>query len=543
LISVALEPPQQLDTGSQASVATPPIPAAELAALLCSFRGARLVEPITRSIPSLEPTVRVDVASMRSFRGATLLDPIVRVISQPKPILWLMQAPWVEFPRPPADAVSFPNVKFERCLTDAIEYPCFKGWPETFRKTSWEERCAGLEKHTWGVKWFEDWSSYTPGKFPANGAAYFQRYTAHGKFGGAATSAAVRYGRLHKVYIARILNREDEPLHLASCISYSAPKYEGTDAPTSVIHSSQEVIDASAAALDREVKAGAERVRSLRAAYEAAVKEKEVNWSLLPAAEIRGLKSRKSGDQIEPEDEEGPDTEEQDEGIYDSETNDGTCYNNDPRFDDDEENSGRPEGHDHIIPLYEDGTCETEEPLTHEQLQVIRQTANDKIAAGEDPQKVKYTLEIFTRNRTAKEAAENQNIKPATAQKQQERFFVEAMAMLDGKKGIPYVELSYKQAEDIADNGAVYALVKPPKSTWTWYRLDVAEHGTIEAALEALKIDKMFNALEDNKDYMKGVPGTMGPIKARYDWAFNMDRVRIAKRPEPSWKGLLASKA
>ena len=541
MIPVDLEPHPQKDIGAQAIA--PFVPAAELAALLSSLRGARLVEPIARSILSPEPTVWVDVASMRSFRGATLLEPVLRVTSQPKPTVWLIQAPWVEFPRPPGDAVSFPNVKFKRCLTDAIEYPCFKGWPETFRKTSWEERCAGLEKHTWGVKWFEDWSSYTPGKFPANGAAYFQRYTAHGKFGGAATSAAVAYGRVHKVCIARVLSRDDEPLHLASCIEYSAEEYTGTDAPTSVIYASQDEINANVEALDRETKAGAERVRLLCTAYDAATKEKEIDWSLLPAAEIRGLKSRKSCDQIQAEDEEGPDTEEQDEGIYGSETNDGTCYNNDPRFDDGEENSGRPEGHDHLIPMYEAGTCETEEPKTHEQLVVIRRTAKEKVVAGEDAREVGYKLEMFTRNRTAQEVAEKLHVNPATVQKWKERFFVEAMAMMDGKTEIPYVQLSYAQAEDIADNGAVYVLAKLPKSKWTWYKLDVTKHGTIEAALEALKIDKMFNALEDDKDYMKDVPGTMGPIKARYDRAFHMDRVRIAKRPEPSWKGLLASEA
>lgn len=508
------------------------------------FRGARPLEPITAVIlDDMSPGVGVDASALQSFRGGTLREPIVRVMSQPKPTVLLMQAPWVEFPRPPADAVSFPNVKFKRCLTDAIEYPCFKGWPETFRKTSWEERCAGLEKHTWGVKWLEDWSSYTPGKFPANGAAFFQRYTAHGKFCGAATSAAVACGRVHKVYIARILSRDDEPLHLASCIEYSAEEYTGTDAPTSVIYASQDEINANVQALDREIKAGVEHVRLLRTAYDAATKEKEIDWSLLPVAEIRGLKSRKSGEQIEPEDEDEPDTEEQDEGVYESETNDGTCYSNDPRFDDGEENSGRPEGHDHVIPMYEDGTCETEEPLTHEQLQVIRQTAKDKIAAGEDPRKMNALLAVYTKNRTAEEAAKQRGENPAKVQKRQERFFVEAMAMLDGKKEIPYVALTYDQAADITDNDAVYVLAKLPKSPWTWYKLDFVKSGPVEAALEALKIDKMFNALEDDKDYMKDVPGTMGPIKARYDWAFHMDRVRIAKRPEPSWKSLLASEA
>jgi hypothetical protein len=92
LISADLEPHQQHKTGAQLSVVAPFVPAAALPTLLASFRGARLVGPIARSIPSPELTVWVDVAAPRSFRGARILEPIIRATSPREPTVRISYA-------------------------------------------------------------------------------------------------------------------------------------------------------------------------------------------------------------------------------------------------------------------------------------------------------------------------------------------------------------------------------------------------------------------------------------------------------------------
>lgn len=66
-----------------------------------------------------------------------------------------------------------------------------------------------------------------------------------------------------------------------------------------------------------------------------------------------------------------------------SETSEGSCYNNDPRFSDDEDAVGAPEGHDHLVPMYEDATTQETDPLDHDDLEGARRLVEAKAAAGE----------------------------------------------------------------------------------------------------------------------------------------------------------------
>ena len=165
-----------------------------------------------------------------------------------------------------------------------------------------------------------------------------------------------------------------------------------------------------------------------------------------------------------------------------------------------------------------------------------------------------FILDIKLEYITREEGAEKLGISVDALDKRIQRRSLEARAMQDGKFQIPYVALTYEQAADIADNNAVYLQVD--LNGWRWYKLDVEKHGTVDRAIEALKFDKMWEALRQRKQHQAaGKHGTnerypgwtiaLKEVKDRYDkQVFHPDRIRVVQRPprpKQPWEGLIGA--
>jgi DNA-directed RNA polymerase specialized sigma24 family protein len=174
-------------------------------------------------------------------------------------------------------------------------------------------------------------------------------------------------------------------------------------------------------------------------------------------------------------------------------------------------------------------------------------------AGAVDLREDELILEVKLEYRTREEVAEELGISVDALDKRIQRRDLEARAMQDGKFQIPYLALTYEQAADIADNNAVYLQVD--LNGWRWYKLDVDKHGAVDQAIEALKVEKLSEALRQRPEYKAaGRHGTnerypewtvaLKEVKDRYDkQVFHPDRIRIAQRPprpKQPWEGLLS---
>lgn len=229
---------------------------------------------------------------------------------------------------------------------------------------------------------------------------------------------------------------------------------------------------------------------------------------------------------VAPEDDDlDPDNEES-EAFSDSgsETSEGTCYINDSRFSDDEDAVGPPEGHDHLIPDYEDNLRKTHEDrqYTHEELEYVRRHAE---RVKKDPKRrhiPSIALEVICRNRTIEEALELCGVeeKPKTAQRQVERFVAEAEMHKDSSNGTPYVEISDEILDDIKAGSAYVKL--DLDNGWKYHRLDTETYATLDEAVLALKEKKIAAAWAESAVRKK----TEGRGKRRGDFVIKNREVR-----------------
>jgi len=392
----------------------------------------------------------------------------------------------------------------------------------------------------------------------------FQRFTAHGRFGGALTRAVVAHGNFYKLSLAAA------KMFSGECTSES-----------------QDVIGTNVAAIEKEIPAGAANVTRLRSAYsaevafEAAELSKNAKEALtdlwearlrdegLAGEELRSLKYRKSKaipryknelvadldkenededaedmpdedavsdedliasdlEEIEPEDDDPELSEDEgSESFSDSgsETSEGICYTNDPRFSDDEDAAGPPEGHDHILPMYEDSTRKTQDPYTHEELEYVRRHA-DRVKKDPERRHIPpVVFEMVMHKRTPEEALEicGVDAKPKTAQKWKERFTEEAEMLKDSPDGIPYVAMSDEMLDDIK-SGSAYVLLDLGNG-WKYHKLDTETYATLDAAKKALKVEKILAAWKESdvrkktKDFIKRKE-ELGKIRDQFDQRF-----------------------
>lgn len=181
------------------------------------------------------------------------------------------------------------------------------------------------------------------------------------------------------------------------------------------------------------------------------------------------------------------------------EASEGTCYINDPRFSDDEDAVGPPEGHEHIIPSYEDNTRATKDPYTHDELEAVRGYVKGVDKKSEQARRIPIVIEMIYHNRTPEEALEIHNdseTKPKTAQKWKERFVEAAMIFKDRPNGMPDVELTDEMLDDIKE-GAAYVLLDLGNG-WKYHQLDTATYDDLDAAVQALKEDKILSAWKES---------------------------------------------
>jgi|SRR5580692_3330651 hypothetical protein len=206
-------------------------------------------------------------------------------------------------------------------------------------------------------------------------------------------------------------------------------------------------------------------------------------------------------EEVEPEDDD-LDEGNEDSEIFsepESETSEGTSYSNDPRFSDDDAAAGPPEGHHHLVPDYEDNLRKTREErqYTHEELQYVRRHA-DRVK--KDPARRHISpvvIEMIVHNRTPEEALDicGVDAKPKTAQKWKERFVEEAEMLKDRPNGIPDVEMTDEMFDDIKE-GAAYVLVDLDNG-WKYHKLETETYATLDAAVQALKEDKIRAAWKE----------------------------------------------
>ena len=201
-------------------------------------------------------------------------------------------------------------------------------------------------------------------------------------------------------------------------------------------------------------------------------------------------------EEVEPEDDDVDGDNEDPESFSEPEsgTSEGTSYGNDPRFSDDEDTAGPPEGHDHNIPIYEDATRKTHDPYTHEELEAARKHASSEKWKKRAP----VVLEMIVHGRTPEEALEICGVKakPKTAQKWKERFMEEAEMLKDRPSGEPNAEMTDEMFDDIKD-GAAYVLVDF-ENGWMYHKLDTETYDDLDAAVQAFKEDKIRAAWKES---------------------------------------------
>jgi hypothetical protein len=268
-------------------------------------------------------------------------------------------------------------------------------------------------------------------------------------------------------------------------------------------------------------------------------------------------------DDVEPEDDEDRKPEDDEElecfSESESETSEGTSYNNDPRFSDDEEAVGRPEGHDFLVPDHEDNLRETHEDrqYTHEELEYVRRHI-DRVKKDnriKDDRKRLHIPAIVHEtvfyNRTIEEAIEIAGVdaNPKTAQKWKERFVEEAEMLKDSPDGTPYVEISDEMLDDLKSGGAYVKL--DLGNGWRYHRLDTENYDDLDAAKRAMKVEKILAAWKESdfrkrtRDFTK-CKEELQKIKDRFDQRFKDAPVIRDPNQWPrsrSWRGLLGDLA
>jgi hypothetical protein len=293
---------------------------------------------------------------------------------------------------------------------------------------------------------------------------------------------------------------------------------------------------------------------------------------------------------VEPEEDDTDEDNEEPEGFSEpeSETSEGSSYYNDQRFCDDEDAVGRPEGHDHLEPMYEDATTKETDLLDHDDLQSVRDLIDAKAEAGEycrpgDPADatiekngikvnklnkefqsdsfiVEWILTNATKDQTLKDeerwlaqaTARLQTTMDALYQRRQELLKRSRAMRNNGGSLVPdEPKLTYAQAVDIADCGATYIKVKlNDRAEWTWYKVDVEKHGSVAAAIEALKLSKLDKALgerlrkagidpDETQKQRPEINVISKDVRDAYDKAFHIDRMQIVPVPTTGLIGLV----
>jgi hypothetical protein len=241
--------------------------------------------------------------------------------------------------------------------------------------------------------------------------------------------------------------------------------------------------------------------------------------------------------------------------------------------------------------MYEDATTKEQDPLDHEDLEGVRDLIDAKAIAGEyclpsDPEeatikrngiKVNTLNKEFQSDSFMKEWIFTNATKDQTPEKE-ERWLRQAAARLqttldalyqrrqellkrsramrsNGGSLVPGIKLTYEQAVDIADCDATYVLVK--LNEWAWHRVDVEKHGSVGAAIEALRQAKEKEARRKHPELSRTKPKrktgdalaaidakeerakAIADIKNRYDLVFHIDRIRISPAPTTGLMGLV----
>lgn len=232
--------------------------------------------------------------------------------------------------------------------------------------------------------------------------------------------------------------------------------------------------------------------------------------------------------------------------------------------------------------ITDDGGTKEIDPLDHETLEAARRWRDAKAKAGEfyhknDPaqftqqnnaikvntknkefQRTKYFMQWLFENPTKdpdddgnwiRNAAEATDLSESGLRTWFDRALkqIKEMEAMKDYKEIPDAPLTYAQAVDVAERGASYVFVQ--LNEWGWHKVDVAKHGTFDAALEAFKAEKMMDALTQRlkKAGIKTRGKTIGQlpkeygeifkdVKDRYDKIFHSDRIRVRH----GWSGLIS---
>lgn len=255
--------------------------------------------------------------------------------------------------------------------------------------------------------------------------------------------------------------------------------------------------------------------RAIPKDYEETVDEDEVSdedEAPVEVTPVAGADDEAEYEEVEAEDDDLDTDNEEAEAFSESgsETSNGTCYVNDPRFSDDEDAVGPPEGHHHIIPMYEDNTCETNDPYDHEDLEAARGLAESRKNNQEEASRIPVVMTMVQYNRTPEEALEicGVDAKPKTAQKWKERFMEDAMIFKGRPNGIPDADLTDEMLVDIKE-GAAYVLLDL-ENGWKYHKLDTDTYATLAACVQALKEQKIQAAWKESdlrkatqKDFIK----------------------------------------
>jgi hypothetical protein len=217
---------------------------------------------------------------------------------------------------------------------------------------------------------------------------------------------------------------------------------------------------------------------------------------------------------------------------------------------------------------FEGRVVDPKPPLSAEERKAHFAEHKNLVEAGAvDLREDETMLEIKFEHITREEGAEKLGISVDALDKRIQRRDLEARMLQDGKFQIPFTPLTPEQVADVVNNNAAYLLVD--LNEWRWYKLDVGKHGTVDQAIEALKIDKVFEALrqrpeakaagkewftesKQNQDgsytvwFNPSYPernAAFVEIMDRYNkQVFHPDRIRIVQpppRPKQPWEGLL----
>lgn len=242
----------------------------------------------------------------------------------------------------------------------------------------------------------------------------------------------------------------------------------------------------------------------------------------------------------------------------------------------DDEGHTIPERYDHIIK----NTIKSDDPVsrgdTHDLIDT-KAAAGEYFEGGDDP---RFTIEkrrerddavvrVNTRNKNfirdsflvelvlsnpttdsddngkfLEQAAQVQEIKVISVHKQVDRFRDEIREVKRMKKSatdgkaIPFVPLTWDQAQDIVENNAAYYLAKlSNNSEWKWHRLpNINDWGSEAEALEALKAAKRWEATRKSEV----TDERWQAVQERIDRAFAPENTRVI-RPPKRWKGVLGA--